>query len=100
MAMTIALYVFAVLFFVVGVSRVVEFSNIGIKTGVKRVLVAAHVVGCALFCGVFVAFARETRPTTLVGALLGASLAILFPVHIYVGIKRRITIRDQSEKSS
>jgi hypothetical protein len=86
-----------------GISRVVELSNIGIKGRARRALMVAHVIGCVLFSAVFVVLGLDFRAgmtgnehSGLVGAFLAASLAILFPVHIYVGIKRRITIRDKS----
>jgi hypothetical protein len=93
---SIALYVFSLAFLVAGITRVAEFSGVGIKDALRRVLMVAHVIGCVLFSGVFALLGIDEH-SGLIGPFLAASLIILFPVHIYLGIKRRIAIRDRSQ---
>jgi hypothetical protein len=99
--MSIATLVFGFFFTVVALTRVVEFSGIGLSDFRRKVLVVAHVVGCLIFGAAFVVLALDVNNhhKELLGRLLFASLTIFFPVHIYIGLKRRIIIRDQMEKS-
>src|SRR5262249_39555945 len=80
------------------------FSGIGIPEGRRRWLVALHCLGCLAFSSVFVLLGLDQHPgpathNSLVGSALGGSLALLFPIHIYAGLKRRIAIKDRDSRA-
>ena len=97
---SIAALVFGLVFFIVGLSRVVEFTGIGLSDLQRHVFSLAHIVGCVLFFMAFVLLAIDVqnRHKDLLSKVLFSALAIFFPVHIYIGLKRRIILRDQMEK--
>jgi hypothetical protein len=99
-------WVFAVLFFGVGCTRYVEFTNVGFKELTRKLLITAHFIGCFLFSAAMVLVATdqnvhdpdpERKKITYV--VFASSLAILFPVHIYLGIKRRIRLIDAQNRA-
>jgi hypothetical protein len=97
--MSILLIAFAVVFVCVGVIRVVEFGDLGLKTPVRIALVIAHLVGCLLFaCAIsLLGIDVKREHMTLMSYLLFPGLGILLPVHIYLGLKRRIKTRQMAE---
>lgn len=95
--MTYALVSFAAAFFVVGVFRIVEFKAAGLSGLQRKILIPFHVLGCACFSAAIVLMAID--PTQhykkWMTALFFSAVFTLFPVQIYLGIKRRIQISKQ-----
>ena len=93
--------VFALVFLVGGMMRIVEFNGLGLGRFLKPTLIAAHILGCLLFSSA-IALAgidiHQERPMYMRVFIL-SSLGILLPVHIFLGLKRRIALRDAQNKS-
>ena len=89
--------VFAVIFLIVGLTRVVEVAALQIGSKTRIALMAVHVVGCFLFALALVLLGVDEHGLyhTILIACFSAGLALLFPLHIYVGLKRRISQRRQ-----
>jgi hypothetical protein len=90
--LTYGLITFAAAFFVVGVYRIVEFKAAGVSDFQRRLLIPVHIVGCGLFSAsmVLVAIDPLQQHKQLLTWLFFSGLFLLFPMHIYVGIKRMI----------
>jgi hypothetical protein len=89
------LLAFAVLFLIVGVVRIVEFKAAGISLFQRRFLIPLHIIGCLAFSGAIALLALEEtgqEHKTLMAILFTSGMVILFPLHIYVALKRRIQI--------
>ena len=95
----IGILVLAVVFLIGGISRIVEFSGIGLTKRQKSIFIALHILGCLLFSVSMVIAALDTRQSykAFMTSLFFSALLIFFPVHIYVGLKRRIKIRDSQK---
>ena len=95
----IGILVLAVVFLIGGISRIVEFSGIDLTKRQKAIFTSLHILGCVFFSVSMVIAALDTRQSykTLMTALFFSALAIFFPVHIFVGLKRRIKIRDSQK---
>jgi hypothetical protein len=94
----IALIIFAVLFFIVGLFRVVEFKAAGVSERARRFLIPLHVLGTLLLSGAMLVFAmdeRQLQQKILLWLFFGG-VGILCPLHIYVAIKRKIKISRNS----
>jgi hypothetical protein len=93
---SIALVIFAVVFLGVGIFRVVEITSLELRKNLTRILIVFHIVGCLLFSAALGLMAMDSnyKKTYLVGKMLFAGLILLLPVHIFVGVKRRIKIQD------
>lgn len=98
----IAGIVFALAFFGVGVYRVVEFSGLGLSPTKRVVLTTGHVLGCVLFSSSIAALGIDSRRELqqLTGTLLFSGMLILFPIHIYIGLRRRILAKKQQEEDA
>jgi hypothetical protein len=96
----IAGIVFALAFFGVGVYRVVEFSGLGLNPTKRVVLTVGHVLGCLLFSSSIAVLGIDSKRELhqITGTLLFSGMLVLFPIHIYVGLKRRILLKKQQEK--
>jgi phosphate starvation-inducible membrane PsiE len=90
--MTYALEVFAAVFFVVGIFRVVEFKAAGISGFQRAFLIPLHIIGCGLFtaCIVLLAIDPAQEHKKMMVWFFFSAILLLFPIHIYVGLKRRI----------
>jgi hypothetical protein len=97
---SIGVVIFSVAFVVVGVLRVVEFTDLGLRNRIKIPLIAAHLVGCVLFALSLVLLGVDVRHAygKLMGYLLLPSLALLLPVHIFIALKRRIKAQGKIPK--
>lgn len=95
--MTYALVAFAAVFFVVGMFRVVEFKAAGLSDLQRMILIPFHVVGCACFSGAIVLLGTDPAQVhkSVTTVLFFAAIFLLFPVQIYLGIKRRIKSSKQ-----
>jgi hypothetical protein len=90
---------FGVAFFLVGLARVTEFNGLGIPQLRKSMLIFLHLLGCVTFSLVFMLFGMDVNKTypalnSLLAGLFVASIVLLFPVHIYVGLLRRIKYKN------
>jgi uncharacterized membrane protein len=87
-----AVVAFAAVFLVVGIFRVVEFTDIGLKPATQYTLMAAHVVGCILFSMALALTEWQILPDQkkITSCLFFGGVLLLFPIHIYLGIKRKI----------
>jgi hypothetical protein len=94
--LSILLLAMSAAFLVVGLSRIVEFEGLGLGKIVKPILIVTHIFGCFLFAAAMALFAIDVHKahTQTIAWLLAPALIILLPVHIYLGLKRRIKIRD------
>lgn len=99
--LTYALVAFSIIFFGVGLIRVVEFKAAGVPTRRQKPLMVLHILGCVTFAATLILLAidpgQEYKTWTTV--LFFSSIGILFPVHIYVGICRKILISSQAQIS-
>jgi hypothetical protein len=89
-----AVLAFSILFLVVGVSRVVEFQGVDISDKQRRFLIPLHILGVLSFSaamGLLAIDPAQVHRTLLAGLFFGGML-ILFPMHIYVAIKRKIRV--------
>ena len=93
---TLAILVFAAVFFIVGVFRVVEFQGVGLGKITKPILIIFHLIGCALLT--FALGLLDLDPYRIYRSAMTiiffSAIGTLFPIHIYVAIKRRIRIKD------
>src|SRR3978361_2301283 len=91
---TNALIVFAVIFFIVGVFRIVEFKEAGISKFQRLFLVPLHISGCAVFAGAIALLGLDPgqKHMTLMTILFFSGFLLLVPIHIYVAIKRKIKL--------
>jgi len=92
MGMMYGLLAFAAVFIIVGVLRVVEISAAGLRPLWRRILIPLHVVGCLCFAGAIVLLAIDETGSARIwtSSLFYAGVMILFPLHIFLAIKRRI----------
>lgn len=92
-----AVILFAAVFFVVGIYRVVEFSGLGLKPGVRRFLIVLHLIGVFFFslAGVFFGLDVTGRHLSDTGLLLGIAMILLLPTHIYINLIRRVRLRER-----
>ena len=88
------------LFFVVGIFRIVEFKAAGIDGLQRKILIPLHILGCAAFSATMVLLGTGMDQThkTLMTSLFFSAVLILFPIQIYVGIKRKIRISHRTPK--
>jgi uncharacterized membrane protein SirB2 len=82
---------FAIVFLVVGILRTVELSEVEMTRNQRRFAVLAHVIGTILFAAAIALVAIDTHQVekSFTHAFFLFGLALLFPVHIYLGLKRR-----------
>lgn len=88
---SIFLLVFTAAFLIVGCLRVVEFKDVGLTPLVRGVLMAIHLVGCLFFAAALAIFAVDIAQTqkTIMYSIFASGVLTLFPVHIYLALKRR-----------
>jgi hypothetical protein len=93
--LTYVVIAFAAVFFVVGMFRIVEFKAAGVSIFQRRLLIPLHVVGTGLFSASMVLFAIDPlqQHKELLTWLFFSGILLLFPTHIYVGIKRNIRMK-------
>jgi len=93
---SIAILGFAILFLIVGILRTVEFNDISLKKLQKTILIGLHILGCLLFSAALTVLAvdQEQYYNFYLRILLFSAILILFPIHIFVGIKRKILLND------
>ncbi len=90
---SIGILVFGVIFLAVGIHRIVEFSGLGFTRLEKSVLITFHVIGCVVAAAGFALLAFDIKKTLMQSFFISA-FVVLVPIHILVGIKRRIKILD------
>lgn len=90
--MKIALLAFAAVFMGVAVSRIVEFRVPNISVRQRMLLIPLHLIGSALFTGAIVLLAIDPAQErkALMRALFFGAVLTLCPLHIYLGLKRKI----------
>ena len=90
--MMYAVLVFTIVFLIVGLLRYVEIGAADIFGTKKIVLIGLHFIGCFLFAGALALLAIDPDQKQIfwMRILFFGGMMILFPVHIYVGIKRKI----------
>ncbi len=94
---SLVLLLFALIFLAVGILRVVEFQGLGFTRKRLRFLAIFHVLGCLLFSATIADLALDMYQLfpLIKGALFSASILILFPLHIYVALRRRILLKGE-----
>jgi hypothetical protein len=87
----IAGVLFAIVFLIVGILRTVELSDVEMTRSQRRFATIAHVLGCVLFSASIALLAVDTAQAEkkFVYAFFLFGLALLFPVHIFINLKRR-----------
>ncbi len=92
----IAVVAFAIVFFGVGVARLVEFRDVGLSKFQRRTLMAFHLIGAALFSTAMALFGLDLtqQHKPVMYSIFASGVVILFPVHIYVAFRRRIKYGD------
>jgi hypothetical protein len=95
---TIALLVVSLLFLAVGISRWVEFQDYGFSRIRKVVLIIMHLVGCVALAMAFAiqAVDLDRRFSAAGMGFLASALVLLFPIHIYLGLLRRVKSRPKA----
>jgi hypothetical protein len=98
--LTIALTGFAILFFGVGIFRVVEFNGVGLRKNVRGALIVLHLFGCLFFSAAMVVLGidGDRRLNSLMTSLLVSGVLLLFPIHIFLALKRRLKQGDFSTR--
>ena len=96
----VGLLTFAIIFFVIGTSRLVEFQGLKFTKLTKYILMATHVAGTLAFsiCLVSLGMQIDESAKDLSAVLFAFSVFSLFPIHIYLAIKRKISIDERSRK--
>jgi hypothetical protein len=94
---SVLLVAFSVVFCAVGIYRAVEFLGLGLRPLPRRLLIASHVLGCVLFSVALAWTGLDQRQLHKpeITRIFFTGLALLLPVQIYIGIKRRILLRDR-----
>jgi len=82
---------FAIAFLVGGIFRIVEFNDVTMTRGQRRFAIVAHVLGCILFSAAIALGSIDTHQDekAFTMGFFIFSLAFLFPVQIYLNLKRR-----------
>ena len=95
-AQGVAILIFAGVFLVVGIVRIVEFQDKGFSTFKRRTLTTLHLLGTVIACLAMALFALDVHATHTheVGFLVGAAFVLLLPTHIYLALIRRIKLRQ------
>ncbi len=95
---SVALLLVSLMFLLVGASRWVEFLDFGFSPLRRRVLIAIHLVGCVVFGLAFAieAIDLDKKYSNVGMGLLASALVLLFPIHIYTGLLRRIKLRKKN----
>ncbi len=93
------LLIFSLAILSVGISRIVEFHGLGLSPLRIRILSVMHVFGCIALALGMALVGIDTDKLHLVGLsfLMGFALIILFPIHIYIGLLRRIKLKDRAK---
>ena len=92
--LTYVVLAFAAIFMVTGIFRVVEFKAAGISRKQRIFLIPIHIVGCIAFSLALALLVLDPTEIHKAGmtACFFTGILILFPMHIYVNIKRKIKI--------
>lgn len=87
---------FALIFFIVGVMRLNEFSGIQLSKFQRSVFIPFHVLGCVMFSGAIglVSIDINQMYKSQIAILFFGAIALLFPTHIYIAIKRRLRLKE------
>ena len=96
----IAIVLFAIAFFIVGIYRTVEFSSIGLRSTQKKVYLSLHVIGCLLFSAAMILGAinlHEDRRTLMFSTFI-AAMIFLAPGQFKIGMVRRKIERENFER--
>ncbi len=88
----VGLLTFAIIFFIVGVTRVVEFKDLDFSSGPRRTLMAIHVGGTLCFSLALILLMADPalELSSVTQGLFLAAVFSLFPLHIYLAIRRKI----------
>jgi hypothetical protein len=94
---TYGILAFAVIFPIVGAFRIVEFKSAGVSAKQQRFLIPIHIVGCLCFAAAMALMALDTsqQQKWLTQILFSIGVLTLFPIQIYVAIKRRLRLKGQ-----
>lgn len=92
--LTYAVLAFAAVFMVTGIFRVVEFKAAGVSRRQRFFLIPIHILGCVAFSSALALLVLDPAGhyKSLLTACFFTGVLILFPMHIYVNIKRKIKI--------
>jgi hypothetical protein len=87
-----AVWAFSIVFMLTAIFRVVEFKAVGLSLRARQYLIPLHIVGCLAFSASLVMLVTDVtqsyKPWT--SAFFFTGVLILFPLHIYLAIKRKI----------
>jgi len=85
---------FAVVFLISGLSRIVEFKAAGLTKNQCRVLIPFHILGSFSFAAALLLLAIDPNQLykSLMTVCFFGGVLILFPIHIYVNIKRKMRL--------
>ncbi len=89
------------LFLIGGFWRVVEIKEARITDGQRKIFLPLHFLGTILLSMVIASVGYDISPTQkmyLASCFLAAAF-ILFPMHIYVALKRRLYLQSLDPKS-
>ena len=89
---SLAMLLISILFIVVGASRWVEFLDFNFSTLRRSVLIFIHLVGCVVLGLAFAiqAIDLDKKFSNIGMGLLASAFVLLFPIHIYIGLLRRV----------
>jgi hypothetical protein len=94
---TVSVVSFAVIFFGVGVYRVIEFKDIGLGETQRKILVCLHIIGCALFSVALASVALWPEQTHRNIILFVLGLGFLAPGQFTAGLRRRSLAAKESQ---
>jgi len=86
------LILLALIFMIAGATRYVEFLDFGFSKLRRSLLIFAHIAGCMALGLAFSlqGLDLDKKFSELGMGLLASALVLLFPIHIYIGLLRRI----------
>lgn len=90
-----AMLAVSLMFLIVGCMRWVEFLDFGFSKTRRTILIIMHLVGCVVLAMAFSLEAMDIdkRFNNVGMGLLASALVLLFPIHIYLGLLRRLRLK-------
>lgn len=92
--------VLSLVFFGGGVSRIVEFTGVGLSGRIMSLFRIIHILGCLCFSSSMALMSVDVHEhhRGAIGALFFSSLVLLLPIHLFTGLKRRIRLKERADR--
>ena len=96
----VSILVFALVFLIVGLTRIVEFNGLGLSVIRRRIFMVLHVIGCLFFTSAFVLGAvnlHQDERKWMFGCFV-AAMVFLAPGQFFAGLARKKLILEAIER--